>query len=66
LRTYPWLGHLPPGRKADADALRLILPDERGADLRTDVPLSFAERGFATRMVRPDNVALADLEGVPA
>lgn len=66
LRTYPWLGHLPPGREPEAKTLRLILPDERGADLRTDVPLSFAERRFATRMVRPDNVTLAELEGVPA
>lgn len=66
LRTYPWLGHLPPGRKPDADTLRLILPDALGGDLRTDVPLSFAERRFATRMVRPGTVTLADLEGVPA
>jgi len=66
LRTYPWLGHLPPRREPETKTLRLILPDERGADLRTDVPLSFAERRFATRMVRPDNVTLAELEGVPA
>lgn len=66
LRSYPWLGHLPPARRDAPERLRLILPDALGADLRSDVPLSYAERRFATRMVRSDVVALANLEGVPA
>lgn len=66
LRSYPWLGYLPPARREAPERLRLILPDALGADLRSDVPLSYADRSFATRMVRPGTVALTDLEGVPA
>lgn len=66
LRSYPWLGHLPPARRDAPERLRLVLPDARGADVRSDTPLSYADRRFATRMVRPGMVALADLEGVPA
>lgn len=65
LRRYPWLGHLPPSRRRqeEPDRLRLVLPDALGGDVRTDVPLRFADRSYATRTVRPATVAYADLEG---
>lgn len=55
LRTYPWLGYQLPHPRADApDRLRLVLDAEGddAADIRMDVPISFAERRFSTRAVR--------------
>jgi CRISPR system Cascade subunit CasD len=57
LRAYPWVAR----RQGDRplDRLRLVLEpdtteglDVRGADVRADVPVSFAARTFATRAVR--------------
>jgi CRISPR system Cascade subunit CasD len=68
LRTYPWLARTPAEgermrtrcRTDDPPALRMALegPAEAGGDVRWDVPLSFAERRFATRTVVIDYVKL--------
>lgn len=47
LRIYPYFG-----KKAPADGLRAVIEDEQGWLVRPDVPLSFAERRFATRRVK--------------
>ena len=47
LQTYPFLGREDPHEK-----LRLMLDDNQGPILRSDLPVSFAERRFATRRVR--------------
>jgi CRISPR system Cascade subunit CasD len=46
LKTYPCLV-LP-----ESDRLRAAIEDEEGTILRNDVPLSFSERRFSSRMVR--------------
>jgi CRISPR system Cascade subunit CasD len=67
LRRFPWCGKQGGARRrADTalDRLRLML--ETGpssvAEVRLDVPLSFAERRFSSRFVQPDWVALRTLE----
>jgi CRISPR system Cascade subunit CasD len=49
LETYPWLG--PPWQKPERQ-LRLVLEDPDGPQVRSDQPLSFAERRFAPRHTR--------------
>jgi len=48
LRTYPWLGWDP---DRQLDRMRCVWDDPEGAEVRTDRPLSFAERRFAPRRV---------------
>jgi CRISPR system Cascade subunit CasD len=48
LATYPWLG----GPGDPPPRLRLSLESVDGEQMRPDVPVSFAERRFATRRVR--------------
>jgi CRISPR system Cascade subunit CasD len=58
LRTFPWLPSRYPPWMKQPDRLRLVLDaepgDPRASEVREDVPLSFAERRFATRYVRTD------------
>lgn len=49
LTNYPWLG---PGWRNPPDQLRLILEDSEGPQVRSDQPVSFAERRFAPRHLR--------------
>jgi len=49
LQTYPWLG---PAWREPAEQLRLVLEDIDGAQVRSDQPISFAERRFAPRHLR--------------
>lgn len=55
LRTYPWLGvqvvDLPPRLRTPDARLRIVIDDPDGREVRSDVPLSFDERQFATRVV---------------
>ena len=56
LREYPWLGNrLWEYRKLTA--LRVVLDDAQGAEARSDLPVSFAERAFRWRRVRTDFIA---------
>ncbi len=49
LRTYPYLG------RGDAPTrVRIVLDDPEGEVVRSDVPLSFAERRFALRRIKID------------
>jgi CRISPR system Cascade subunit CasD len=48
LRNYPWLGS--EGHEPEPQ-LRLVLEDPDGSEVRSDQPLSFAERRFAPRCV---------------
>ena len=52
LRGYPWLGRTGP----TPARLRLVLEDPRGAESRSDVPLSFAKRSFALRRLHTEFV----------
>ncbi|MBT9258212.1 MAG: type I-E CRISPR-associated protein Cas5/CasD [Clostridiales bacterium] len=49
LRTYPLITNRPSGSR-----LRLVLEDADGPIVRSDQPISFAERRFAPRRVRVD------------
>lgn len=49
LCDYPWLGR---DKGKRPERVRLVLEDARGAEVRPDQPLSFAERRFAPRHVR--------------
>lgn len=49
LKTYPWLG---PAWQEPEEQLRLVLEDPDGPEVRTDQPISFAERRFIPRHVR--------------
>lgn len=49
LRSYPWLG---PDWRQPAEQLRVVLEDPGGPQVRSDQPMSFADRGFAPRHVR--------------
>jgi CRISPR system Cascade subunit CasD len=52
LREYPWNGAGQSGRGSGHDSLRLILEsDEFDAEVRRDVPLSFATRQYSIRTV---------------
>lgn len=48
LTEYPWLG---PGWRKPDDRLRVVLEDPEGSQVRSDQPISFAERRFAPRHV---------------
>lgn len=51
LRSYPWLG----ATQAEYEkltALRLVLDDPQGAEVRPDLPVSYADRVFRLRRVR--------------
>lgn len=52
LRHYPWLGH--PGEPPAT--LRLVIERPDGEIVRPDVPISFAERRFATRRVQVSSI----------
>jgi CRISPR system Cascade subunit CasD len=61
LGTYPWLGY---DSRKRPDQVRLVLEDpENGPQVRTDQPLSFAERRFAPRRVRTEFISSEDLTG---
>ena len=65
LTGYPWLGGLSPRRwETPPRDVRLVLPRADGGDIRTDVPLSFAERRYATRVVESKRVKLTHSEEV--
>jgi CRISPR system Cascade subunit CasD len=49
LQTYPWLG---PAWREPAEQLRLVLEDVDGPQVRSDQPVSFADRHFAPRHAR--------------
>ncbi|MBV9282678.1 MAG: type I-E CRISPR-associated protein Cas5/CasD, partial [Chloroflexi bacterium] len=51
LRSYP--SESPGGR------VRLVVDDAAGSEVRNDVPLSFAERRFATRRVTTEWLEVA-------
>jgi CRISPR system Cascade subunit CasD len=64
LRGYPWPP--PDGRRSPMDArLRLVVDADAGdplaADIRADVPISFAQRLFANRSVRTDWVPVRNV-----
>lgn len=48
LTAFPWLG---PDHQQPKPELRLVLEDPDGPDVRSDQPVSFAERRFAPRHV---------------
>ena len=48
LKAFPWLG---PDHQQPKSELRLVLEDPDGPDVRSDQPVSFAERRFAPRHV---------------
>lgn len=48
LKAFPWLG---PDHQQPKPELRLVLEDPDGPDVRSDQPVSFAERRFAPRHV---------------
>jgi CRISPR system Cascade subunit CasD len=59
LESYPWLG---PEHRQPAEQIRLVMEDPIGPEVRSDQPLSFAERRFAPRrvstmFVKPDRFA---------
>ena len=58
LRSYPWLARTP--REKAPHSLRLVLDAPFGgtAEVRPDVPLSFAERRFTLRYVKTDIMPL--------
>ena len=70
LANHPWLEtrpdvHTAERRKTDRDPLRTVIecgPTDPGAEVRMDVPLSFAtdDRRYATRTVRAGSVPLTD------
>jgi CRISPR system Cascade subunit CasD len=65
LAGYPWLGAFDaPRRLEPPDQLRLVLDASAGdaTDVRGDVPVSFAERRFASRFVRIDYVQRPAME----
>lgn len=49
LESYPWLG---PGWRQASDQLRVVFEDPDGPQVRSDQPISFADRRFAPRHVR--------------
>jgi CRISPR system Cascade subunit CasD len=51
LATYHWLGSDP---KRYPEQVRVVWEDADGAEVRTDQPVSFAERRFLARRVRTD------------
>jgi len=51
LKSYPWLGTAQ-SQHAKLTALRLVLDDPQGAEVRPDLPVSFADRVFRLRRVR--------------
>lgn len=55
LKSYPWLG-LAPSEYAKLTALRVVLDDPEGAEVRPDLPVSFATRSFRLRRVRTEFV----------
>ncbi|HOA25396.1 MAG TPA: type I-E CRISPR-associated protein Cas5/CasD [Aggregatilineales bacterium] len=63
LGAYPWLGD--PDRSKAPAQLPVFYDDPAGYIVRTDVPLSFAERKFAQRRVSIEYIAmpLPDKEG---
>jgi CRISPR system Cascade subunit CasD len=64
LREYPWLGEWTRRRNDRRPrTLRLVLSDPTSPDVRADIPLSFAERRFATRSVRTSNMPVPDWNG---
>lgn len=53
------LGYKPVGRKDDlAGQVRVVWDDPQGAEVRPDLPLSFAQRTFAQRRVRTEFVVM--------
>lgn len=53
LAGYPWLGY----RRSEYDRLerlRVVLDDPAGAEIRSDLPVSFADRTFRLRRVHTD------------
>jgi CRISPR system Cascade subunit CasD len=53
LQSYPWLGNKL-SEYQRIESLRLVLEDPQGAEIRRDVPVSFADRSFQVRKVRTD------------
>lgn len=53
LRAYPWLGSDPQAHQTLAK-LRIVVDDPTGAEIRSDLPVSFAERTFRLRRVHTD------------
>ncbi len=51
LKSYPWLG-ASQTEYAKLAVLRLVLDDPQGAEIRPDLPVSFATRTFRLRRVR--------------
>jgi CRISPR system Cascade subunit CasD len=60
LKTHSWLGCDP---KRKPDPVRFVLEDENGEAVRSDQPLSFAERRFAPRRVTTKLIDAKDLSG---
>lgn len=60
LQSYPWLGRDP---RRKPDAMRLVLEDDAGSEVRPDQPLSFAERRFAPRRVTTTFIPFQPCEG---
>ena len=62
LHVYPWLGRA--GEEVPRQ-LRLVLEDADGAEVRSDQPLSFADRRFAPRRITTTFIELQQVS-VPA
>lgn len=55
-QSYPWLGRRLAEYRSLAQ-LRVVFDDEHGAEVRRDVPISFASRSFRPRKVCTDFIA---------
>jgi CRISPR system Cascade subunit CasD len=54
------LGYKPVGRKDELTGqVRVVWDDPQGAEVRADLPLSFARRTFASRRIRTEFVSIA-------
>lgn len=58
LRTYPFLGANGAANAASRATLRIVVEVSAGSDVRSDVPISFADRTFTVRHVQTEFCSL--------
>ena len=62
IARYPWLGTDP---RRHPERVRLVMEDDRGQEIRTDQPVSFAQRLFAPRRVQTLYLEAPPMEDEP-